>query len=407
MKRFTQDAGKIGLDIETDQLDPGDVMEAPKKGELRDIGQSQMDPSNVLTAKDEHADETTVNGGALYQSQNYQYVAQDAQYDLGDEFMNLGIKTHNDANFGSRKTQSYYPDDPLLESHALFTKTLECLDVDEAIPYSPGPKNGFNPFGGKDTKALRKFGKRMYSRADYTRGEDAHPGPVSMATLRSLSFKPREEQNMPFGDKVVKWLGSISLGETVVAARGLDDTPCERILRPYPTTCSEPGSADSGADGYQFGKCFDDDISESSENGKQERSCRSITRAAIMKYRNETHKPQSLSSISAVSHSLRNSGYFSSRKNFALSPARFKTVSVYSKMSKPSCQPALPCCGAKTGDGVTNGKIEVIQETGSPLTHPSLYAEPGNGGTGVGQGPALDAGKGLCFSVELGTNPRR
>lgn len=109
-------------------------------------------------AKDGHGDETTVDGRAPYESQNYQYVAQGVQYDLGDEFMNLGIKTHNDANFGSRKTQSYYPDDPLLESHVLFTKTLECLDVDEPVQYSPGPKTGLIHLAGRTPRPYRSLG---------------------------------------------------------------------------------------------------------------------------------------------------------------------------------------------------------------------------------------------------------
>lgn len=164
----------------------------------------------------------------------------------------------------------------------------------------------------------RRSTRQVYSKADHT--HDNNPGPVNMDTLRGLSFKPRDEQNMPFDDKVMKWLNGVCVGSfTVVERFDSSGNAYMKPLKPYPTTCSEPSSDDgNGVDedgdkaincagdyGYNFGKCFDDDISEASEDGKQERTCRRVTRDVVNGYRAEIEKHKA--PISMVPNSLRSS----------------------------------------------------------------------------------------------------
>lgn len=117
-------------------------------------------------------------------------------------------------------------------------------------------------------------------------------------TLRNLSFKPREEKNMPCNDKVYKWLNGLfppdgKFIDTVAKPRGgplgsphngSDSETSggkiivKRLVKAYPATVSDSGSDPGDLD---------------SENDKEELTCRCITRQAITAYRNETEPPRS------------------------------------------------------------------------------------------------------------------
>lgn len=220
------------------------------------------------------------------------------------------------------------------------------------VSYNTGDKHEITEYMIQPTNAIpfnSKPVKRLYNNDDYTHNTHTEktPGPVNMATLRSLSFKPREEKGMSFNDKVRKWLAGVSSGETVVMMSEYNYLPITRIMKPYPTVPSEPDSDNekndgmvdaSGGYGYMYGLCFDDDISEFSEDGRQEKSCRVATRNVLTAYRNELQKSKSLKQISIIPSSIRNSSYFTPRKNSTRSLLKIKTGSIYSKITKSDSQ---------------------------------------------------------------------
>lgn len=86
--------------------------------------------------------------------------------------------------------------------------------------------------------------------------------------LRSATFQPREEINMPYNDKVHKWLESIFLEKTVEIYDNDSRVIGHRVIRPYPVTFSETASANSST-------------------GKEEKSIRCSNRKSVIEYRTE------------------------------------------------------------------------------------------------------------------------
>ena len=101
--------------------------------------------------------------------------------------------------------------------------------------------------------------------------------------LRSMSFCPREERNMPFDHKVIAWLDKIFLptfvittssGETGEEQETRPTVQC-KIKKPYPPTSS-------------------DTASDESEAGQEQHNWRLVTRQVLAAYRNEGERAPSV-----------------------------------------------------------------------------------------------------------------
>lgn len=128
---------------------------------------------------------------------------------------------------------------------------------------------------------LDEFEMQMAAKKKGEEEQICDPGDLN--GLRSMSFCPREEKNMPYDTKVWAWLEKVFVPTFVVTSAaavtteaGTDRPALQcKIKKAYPGTCSETASAQS-------------------ENGVEQQHWRRVTRRVLETYRNEAERPQAL-----------------------------------------------------------------------------------------------------------------